>query len=327
MARENKLKSFVFSEKKEKTSGQSQENQNQLSLEQISLNSFQPRRYFDPEQLNELVESILSVGILEPILVRPRGKEQYEIVAGERRYRGAKLAGLKEIPVVIRELSDREALEIALIENLQRQELNPVEEVEGVLELLGIHVEKTTEEVKNLLYQLKNEREKQSRDNVIPNSPSAKNDSRDNVIPNQKSEIQTVEQVFSQLGKNWYSFTCNRLPLLNLPDDILKVLRKGKIAYTKAKAIATVKDEEERDKLLNEAVKEELSLNQIKEKISQLKKQLTEKKESDSNPKEIVQELSRSLSQSKLWQKDPKKWKKIQGLMAKIKLLLVENEE
>ena len=310
MARENKLKNFVFSEKKEETSEQSQDHQNQLSLEQILLNSFQPRRYFDPEQLNELVESIQSVGILEPILVRPRGKAQYEIVAGERRYRGAKLAGLKEIPVVIRDLSDREALEIALIENLQRQELNPVEEAEGVLELLGIHLEKTAEEVKNLLYQLKNEREKKSRDNVIPN---------------QKSEIQTVEQVFSQLGKNWYSFTCNRLPLLNLPDDLLKVLREGKIAYTKAKALATVKDEEEREKLLNEAIQEGLSLSQIKKKIAQLKQQLTEKKESDSKPKERVKELSRSLSQSKLWQKDPKKWKKIQGWLTKIETLLIED--
>lgn len=301
MARQNKLKDFIFGDEPEIKKIRDNVIPN-LSLQQIVPNQSQPRRYFDDLQLEELVASIKAYGILEPILVRPLDQESYEIVAGERRYRAAQLVGLTEIPVVIREVTESEARAIALIENLQRQDLNPVEEVEGILELLALHLEKTTEQVKQLLYQMKNEREKSSRDNVIPN--------------------EKIEEIFSQLGQNWYSFTCNRLPLLNLPDEILWALRQGKIAYTKAKAIATLKNQEDREQLLSCAIEEKLSLNQIKERITEIKQQT---KTEQMPPLEEVKVLSQELSKSKLWQKDPKKWNKIQGLMAKIKSLLKED--
>ena len=95
----------------------------------------QPRRSFAEEALAELAESIREKGLLQPLLVRPRG-DGYELVAGERRWRAAQRAGLAEIPVVIRDLGDREALELALIENLQREDLNPVEEAQGYQRLL-----------------------------------------------------------------------------------------------------------------------------------------------------------------------------------------------
>lgn len=95
----------------------------------------QPRRTFSEDALAELTESIREKGLLQPLLVRPRG-EGYELVAGERRWRAAQLAGLAEVPVVIRDLADREALELALIENLQREDLNPVEEALGYQRLL-----------------------------------------------------------------------------------------------------------------------------------------------------------------------------------------------
>lgn len=95
----------------------------------------QPRRSFAEESLTELADSIKEKGLLQPLLVRPRG-DGYELVAGERRWRAAQRAGLAEIPVVIRDLGDREALELALIENLQREDLNPVEEAQGYQRLL-----------------------------------------------------------------------------------------------------------------------------------------------------------------------------------------------
>jgi ParB family transcriptional regulator, chromosome partitioning protein len=110
---------------------------NKLPINQLEGNKKQPRTVFDDAALVELSKSIAEKGVLQPLLVRPKGKK-YEIVAGERRWRAAKLAGLMEVPVVIRELDDRETLEIALIENLQREDLNPLEEARAFQGLLDL---------------------------------------------------------------------------------------------------------------------------------------------------------------------------------------------
>lgn len=101
----------------------------------IRVNPYQPRKHFDEGKLAELARSVEQHGILQPLIVRPSDGE-YELVAGERRLRAAKLAGLERVPVVIRSLTDREMMEIALIENLQRQDLNPLEEAEAYRRLM-----------------------------------------------------------------------------------------------------------------------------------------------------------------------------------------------
>ncbi|MGI6658708.1 MAG: ParB/RepB/Spo0J family partition protein [Dethiobacteraceae bacterium] len=107
----------------------------EMEITQIEINPHQPRKTFDEEKLLELTRSIEQHGILQPIIVRPKGAA-YELVAGERRLRAAKNAGLKQVPVVIKTLSDREMMEIALIENLQREDLNPLEEAEAYQRLM-----------------------------------------------------------------------------------------------------------------------------------------------------------------------------------------------
>ena len=102
----------------------------------ISPGKYQPRGYFNEATLTELTESIRRNGVMQPILVRALGDDQYEIVAGERRWRAAQAAGLSEIPVLIRELSDEQALEIALVENVQREGLNALEEAGGYRRLM-----------------------------------------------------------------------------------------------------------------------------------------------------------------------------------------------
>lgn len=106
-----------------------------LPLSDIEPNKGQPRKNFDEEALEELADSIKQNGVLQPILVRKKGNK-YEIVAGERRYQASKRAGLTEIPVVIREISDDEVFKLALIENLQRTDLDPIEEAQGFKTLL-----------------------------------------------------------------------------------------------------------------------------------------------------------------------------------------------
>ncbi len=110
----------------------------QVPIEFVHPGKYQPRRKFDEEAIQGLVESIRDKGILQPLLVRRDGDSSnaYELIAGERRWRAAQIVGLHEVPVIIRDLSDREALEIALIENIQRQDLTPLEEAEGYRRLM-----------------------------------------------------------------------------------------------------------------------------------------------------------------------------------------------
>lgn len=117
-----------------------------LRISEIEQNRAQPRKHFDDETLTELAESIQTHGLLQPIVVRPIANGRYQIVAGERRWRAAKRIGLSEIPVIIRELSDTEAYQITLIENLQRENLNPIEEALGYQALMQ-HFNMTQEEV------------------------------------------------------------------------------------------------------------------------------------------------------------------------------------
>lgn len=108
------------------------------SIDELVPNEEQPRQRFDPDKLRELVESIKSKGVIQPLIVRNHSKG-YQIVAGERRFRAAKIAGVKTIPVVVKDLSDTEILEIALVENLQREDLNPLEEAEAYRQLIEEH--------------------------------------------------------------------------------------------------------------------------------------------------------------------------------------------
>ena len=108
----------------------------EIPIEFLVANKYQPRIHFDDTKAKELLESVKSKGILQPLLVRTKGKDSYEIIAGERRWRAAQAAGLHQVPVVIRELSDEEALEVAIIENIQRHDLNPIEEALGYKRLM-----------------------------------------------------------------------------------------------------------------------------------------------------------------------------------------------
>lgn len=108
----------------------------EIAIRRIRANADQPRQVFDPERLAELAASIREHGVVQPILVRPLG-DGFEIVAGERRWRAAQLAGLRTVPAVVRELTGSQVMEIALIENLQREDLNPLEEAQGVQRLLN----------------------------------------------------------------------------------------------------------------------------------------------------------------------------------------------
>jgi len=273
-----------------------------VAIEAIKLPQKQPRRYFDPQKMQQLIQSVKEHGILEPLLVRCLSEGVYELVAGERRYRAALEVGLTQVPVVVRQLSDEEALQLALIENLHREDLNPVEETEGILQLIALKLGQPRTAAIKILHRMQNEAEGKVTHNVMGNS-----------------EAQVVQDIFTGLGlMTWESFVKNRLPLLNLPQEVMEALRKGQIAYTKAQAIARVKDPESRRALLSAAIQENLSLTQIKERIK-----------ADQKPPELpplkkqMDVAYRRLQKAKFWE-DPKKRSRLEALLSEMEAILNE---
>ncbi len=269
-------------------------------LEDLRLPQWQPRRYFDEAAMQELVASVEQHGILQPLLVRPIAGDGYEIVAGERRFRAAEKARLRDVPVIVRSMSDTEALQYALLENLQRQDLNPVEETEGILHLLALHLDKPTFEVTSILYRMNNEAVKKGNHNIVITK-----------------DVEVVQGVFERLKRmTWETFTRNRLPLLKLPEEVLEALQRGRIEYTKAKAIAQVKDEASRQALLEEAIASSLSLSEIRERVK-----------ATQPPTELpllasrIETISKLVKKHHVWD-DPKKRRKLESLLAKIEELI-----
>ncbi|MBD2606322.1 ParB/RepB/Spo0J family partition protein [Scytonema hofmannii FACHB-248] len=375
------------------------DSQASIPLEQIQLPPTQPRRYFDSEALKQLTESIKQHGILQPLLVRLIDGEKHELVAGERRYRAALEIGLKVVPVVVRELDDNAAFQLALIENLLREDLNPVEETEGILQLLALKLGRNVESIPTVLYRLQREQKKAStvthnvmgKDEVegdatthnvmgevendsIPNNVigqdeddsegdgdtsthnvmgKVENDSTTNNVIGQgevdstrtthnvmgESETDNsdlnqeqpenpdrkiVDEVFDGLGlMTWESFVKNRLPLLNLPSDILEALRKGSLEYTKAKAIATIADTSERVAFLEQAIAQNWSLSEIKQRLAEKKTPNSTQKTESNDYKERFTAATTKLRKSRIWS-DPKKRKQIEKLLSQLETLTLE---
>lgn len=280
-----------------------------VPLASIIISATQPRRYFAPEAMQVLVESVKKDGVLQPILVRPVG-DKYELVAGERRYRAAQEVGLTDIPAVVREMSDSKAVRFALTENLQREDLNSVEETEGILELLAITLEYPTAEVLLLLQRLQKEIKRKKLSHNVMGQPEV-----DSAPP----ELAIIQSVFESLGRmSWESFTSNRLPLLNLPADILEALRSGRIEYTKAKEIAKLESQSLRQELLSEAIADSLSLSQIRERVKA--------SQPPHDREEIAARIdltARRVKKSKVWE-NPSKRSRLESLLKQLEGLISE---
>ncbi len=274
-----------------------------LSLGHIVLPKKQPRRFFAQPAMASLVESIRTYGILQPLLVRPTSDNQYELVAGERRYRAAIELDMSAVPVHIQHLDDQSAAQVALLENLQREDLNPVEETEAILELLSTHLDCSHEEITSLL-------------NLAANLKKQGEEITDNVVRRQWEQVVRIFEVIGKLTPE--SFRSHRLPLLSLPGDVLDALREGKLEYTKARALATVKDEDERLDLLNTALTEDLSIREIKRLISGAR---PAEQPTNSELPQRMKEVYRQLKQAKVWE-NPKKLPRLEKLLNQMEALL-----
>lgn len=203
------------------TSEAKKESVTTLRISAIEPRKNQPRKTFEEESLAQLADSIATHGVLQPIIVKEsRVEGMYEIIAGERRWRASKLAGLSEIPVVIFDGDDLKAAQVAIIENVQRQDLNPLEEALGyrdLIERFGL----------------------------------------------------TQEQVASQVGKSRPTIT-NMMRLLELPDEVLEMLRDGKISTGHARALLSLKNPEDIIPLANKIYMRGLSVREIEASVKRL---------------------------------------------------------
>lgn len=205
-----------------------------LRLSEIEPEANQPRTIFDHEPLEELASSIATHGLLQPIVVREGKNGYYKIVAGERRWRASKMAGLSEVPVIIIEADDRKAAELSLIENLQRENLNPLEEAEAYKALIDE-------------YDL------------------------------------TQEEVSSRIGKS-RSAIANTMRLLNLPEDVLKLVKDRSISAGHAKALLKLNDPSLIRMVAAKTVAKKLSVRQVEALVDSLCKP---KKTKEDNPDKL----------------------------------------
>jgi ParB family transcriptional regulator, chromosome partitioning protein len=276
-----------------------------IPRDRIVRDENQVRKYFDVEKLNGLAQTIAEEGILEDLAVYeiPDRPGYYQLVFGERRYRASGIARLDNVPVrVIEKPDEKKLLKLQLIENKHHEDLNPVEEVEGALALLAAELEKPVEEVITLLKQMDNDVRRASY----------------NVIGQPESDV--VIKLLEGLNIKWRSFVLNQLPLLGLSSDILEPIRQGKIEYTKALAISRLKDEEQRQEVLQEAITQNLSIRDIRDRI----KQLSQLQNSTSQPSDYLKRfnaVSRQLKKTNAWE-DQEKRDRLDTLLKEIEDLV-----
>lgn len=267
----------------------------------IKPNPRQPRKEINSNAFEMLVMSIREKGIQHPLLVRPSGR-QYELVAGQRRLLAAQRLNLTEVPVVIRELSDADALAAAIIENLTREDLNPVDETDAILQLLSIEFDRPVDDITTLLYRMQR----------------TLRGGAHNVMG---ADEEAVERVFNGLGKmTWASFVQNRLPILTYPEDLLSAVRAGQLAYTKARELARVTDADARRGLLGRVVEETLSLPAVKKLVmSQLAGS-----ENQAPAARRLAHLRRQLSPKRLDQLEAQKRNEVETLLERLHVLLAD---
>lgn len=217
----------------------------QLSLSDVHANRSQPRHHFDPKMLDDLVLSIRQHGVLQPIVVTEDPDGGYELIAGERRTRASKLAGKETIPAIIRSATDQERLELALIENIQRHDLNPVEEARAYRQLMD-------------------------------------------------EFSLTQQQVSEQVGKS-RSAVANTLRLLDLPDDILSALEAGDISAGKARALLSLKSEDEQHDMFKSMIGKHISVRDVEAAVSESKGGTKGSKRRNPNIVSIEKELESAL--------------------------------
>lgn len=219
-----------------------------LKVSEIEPNRSQPRKTFDQSALEELADSLREVGVIQPLIVRSIASGGYQIVAGERRWRASQMAGLIEVPAIVRDFTDREVAEIALIENLQREDLDAIEEAEGYQHLI-------------------------------------------------EEYGMTQEQVAVRVGKSRPAIS-NSVRLLELPDSIVQLVRRGELSAGHARTLLSLENDEDIIRVGNMAVRKGMSVRELEKTVKSEKKTPTKKPAKTAARSSIYDEVQLALSQA-----------------------------
>ncbi|MBD1848349.1 ParB/RepB/Spo0J family partition protein [Cyanobacteria bacterium FACHB-63] len=221
-----------------------------ISVDQIQV-AKQPRSYFSPHSLELLAQSFRESGFQGVINVQSIGRDRYEVVAGERRLRAAKLAGLNAVHCLVGQFTPEEALEFALRENLQREDLSKIEEIEALLELLALKLKLERSRIIDLV------------------SKEGHTDRRKSNQPKSVA-FQQVEMLLKSFGIEIQTFRTKHLRTLALPDDVRRAHLERGLPYSSALEIAKVKDEKTRTGILKEALAHEYSVRDVQSIVQQV---------------------------------------------------------
>ena len=283
---------------------------------QLSDGLTQPRKYFDPEGMEKLKRSIVKVGIQEPLLVRRRVDDKLEVVSGERRWRSGRELQLAELPAIERELSDEQALEIALIANLMREDLNPVEETDSIIALVALRLKLDREQLPSVLFKIKNLRTRYQKSNVEI--------AQDLQETTENSEILTaiaigdIDSILAEFSISLESFVANRLVALQkMPELLLEAIRRGEIGLSKADVIRKGDlPPEVQEEMLAKAISEGLTKQDISKKVQATRLATVESKQSaQPDLRTQLHQRYQSVRQKKVWKQiesNPKLKKKMQ---------------
>lgn len=246
-----------------------------VPLNEIVVDQNQPRRYFDTSALTQLASSIRSNGVIEPIIVYKLEDGRYQLIAGERRWRAAHMAGSHEIPAIVAELSRKSDIKkFQLIENLMRADLSPLEEVYAYLDLLAPRLNNALGSKKLLNGDIITRRV-----NIANSMRRLAKLERDQLTPEDASLVKVFVEVFREIGQfSWQEFVAKRLPLINLAADLLAVLHEGKISYAQARLLSRLNERifssaqkaiNERQKLITWIKKNKPTLAEVRERVNE----------------------------------------------------------
>ena len=278
----------------------------------------QPRRFFDADSLEKLKQSIQSVGIQEPLLVRHGDDDKLEIISGERRWRCSKELGLSELPAIEKDLNDQEALEIALVANLMREDLNIVDETDSIVSLIALRLNLDREQIPKILFKIKNLRSRKQL-----SDPDIAQELHNNDVENSRilspDSIQEIDAILGEFGITLESFVANRLSALaKMSDALLEIVRQGQLDFSKADVIRRANLPEDLEAgFIQDAINQGLTKAAILDKVKQVKTVQTDAPEIDA--------LYKKLRSKPTWKKieaRPKLKKKVEKLEALLNEIL-----
>jgi ParB family chromosome partitioning protein len=290
----------------------------------------QPRKYFDPKGMEKLRRSIAKVGVQEPLLVRPSPDGKLEIVSGERRWRSALELQLAELPAIPKELSDEEALEIALVANLMREDLNPVEESDSIVALIALRLRLDRQHLSSVLFKIKNLRTRRQ----LSNQEIAQElqDTAENSEILTAESIGDVDAILSEFSISLESFVANRLTALEkMPEPLLEAVRSGQIEFSKADVIRRSDlPSDQQAHLLTEAIDTGLTKQALMDRVQGLKAEVAAVKEPQAvDLRTQVHQDYQKLRSKRVWsklEKSPKLRKKAERVAQLIGELLADIE-